>query len=501
MDIVFAFILIICPFLFVLFLVLYCLGKRKISKQAKINVTIANALIETQETLKAAQTRLADMEPQFGNFANLAAEERRLQTNIDSLVAKTLEVSQIYDEAYETEMRNRKLQLEELDKDILKIRDDYSKKREIYDRLIKEVAIFDERLSFAEMGVYEPHFDFDSSDKYKQQIEKIRSEQKIMVKSQEAVFCNTVWHVEGSVAKGKVLINNSIKLVLRAFNNECDAAIANARWNNAIAMEKRIIRASEQIAKLVDAQAIVLSEKYLSLKLKELQLTHEYKEKLKHEKDERAEMARLAREEQKLLRDLEKAEEDEDNYKRLLKKAKAEAQSLSGEKLTAFEEKIKLLEEDLQNAHARVERAQAMAERTRSGYIYIISNIGSFGEGIFKIGLTRRLDPMDRVRELGSASVPFIFDVHAIIYSDDAPALEYSLHKEFDKGRVNMINPRKEFFNVSINEVREAVNRLAPDAPFFDDIEAQDYKETLAKRHQELFPDEDKLIDELPKTI
>lgn len=146
----------------------------------------------------------------------------------------------------------------------------------------------------------------------------------------------------------------------------------------------------------------------------------------------------------------------------------------------------KRAEKSLEEAHAKFERAQAMAEKTKSGYVYIISNIGSFGDDVVKIGLTRRLDPVDRVRELGDASVPFTFDTHAIIYSDDAPALERALHKEFEAVRINAQNFRKEFFRTHIEEVEAAVTRLAPGAPFFRDVEAQDYRETLARRNATL---------------
>lgn len=127
-----------------------------------------------------------------------------------------------------------------------------------------------------------------------------------------------------------------------------------------------------------------------------------------------------------------------------------------------------------------------MAEMTQSGYVYIISNIGSFGEDILKIGLTQRLEPDDRVRELGDASVPFKFDTHAMIYSDEAPALESALHKEFADQRVNKSNMRKEFFKVDLEQVEDAVSRLAPDANFFKDRKAQEWQETLALRNQKL---------------
>lgn len=370
--------------------------------------------------------------------------------------------------------------------EIDKLRGQYKDKKQIYDRLIAEVAIFDERLAFAEMGVYEPHFDFTDSDEYKAAVFLVRERQKTMISDKTAVICTTKWSVDGSASKGQTMTNRNIRLTLRAFNNECDAAVANTRWNNVNAMEKRIIRAQEQVDKLNASNSIFVANEFLKLKLQELYLAHEYREKLKEEREERAEAARLAREEQRLLRDMEEAQEEEAHYERMLAKAKAEAARIVGPQLNAFSEQIKVLERDLAEAHAKVERAQAMAERTRSGYVYIISNIGSFGEDVVKIGLTRRLDPLDRVRELGDASVPFIFDTHAIIYSDDAPALERALHTEFAATRINAQNFRKEFFKASLDDVETAVKRLAPSASFFKDVEAQEYHETISKRREAL---------------
>jgi hypothetical protein len=376
----------------------------------------------------------------------------------------------------------------------------YAAKKKIYDALLKEVAIFDERIAFAEMGVYEPHFDFADSEAYKGAIHKNRADQKALISVKSAVLCLRDWTVDGSRAEGKRMTARNVKITLRAFNNECDAAIANCRWNNVNAMEKRIQRAQEQIDKLNEPNAIVITKELVSLKLHELYLTHEHREKLKAEREERAEMARAAREEQKLVRDMERAEEEEARYARLLEKAKAEARSIVGPQLAVFQEQIEILERDLAEAHEKTVRAQALAERTRSGYVYIVSNIGSFGEGVIKIGLTRRLDPMDRVRELGDASVPFVFDTHAIIYSDNAPALERSLHGEFEETRINTKNMRKEFFRASLDDVETAVRRLAPVAPFFKDIEAQEFRETLARRSAKLSRELDRPVA-LPATI
>lgn len=178
---------------------------------------------------------------------------------------------------------------------------------------------------------------------------------------------------------------------------------------------------------------------------------------------------------------MERAEEEEARYLRLLAKAKAEAQSITGTQLDVFADQIRILVRDLAEAHAKVLRAQALAERTKSG---TSTSSPIFGADVVKIGLTRRLDPADRVRELGDASVPFGFDTHAIIYSEDEPALERSVHSEFQNVRVNGQNFRKEFFRATIDQVEEAVKRLSPDTPFFKDVEAQEYRETLARRER-----------------
>ncbi|MGO7340001.1 DUF4041 domain-containing protein [Rhizobium johnstonii] len=415
----------------------------------------------------------------------LLQEKGALTSRITEIEARFKDVLDLDAEAASLRAQNQQeaSQIEQL-------RASYAEKKIVYDRLLKEVAIFDEKLAFAEMGVYEPHFDYTDSEEYKHNIEAVRTAQKQMVSLKTAVVCPTAWTVDGSTAKGQTMTNRNIKLTLRAFNNECDAAIANTRWNNVNAMEKRMGNALIQINKLNESNRVFITEEYVKLKFQELFLTHEYREKLKAEREERAELARAQKEEQKLIRDMERAEEDEARYQRLLDKAKTEAERAVGPKLEAFNAQIEMLERDLAEAHAKVERAQAMAEKTRSGYVYIISNVGSFGGDVVKIGLTRRLDPADRIRELGDASVPFVFDTHAIIYSDNAPTLERALHTEFEPVRVNAQNYRKEFFKATLDQVEEAVKRLAPDAPFFKDVEAQDYRETLAKRRSALLAQE-----------
>jgi hypothetical protein len=369
--------------------------------------------------------------------------------------------------------------------DVLKI--SYATKKEVFDKLISQIAVYDDRLAFAELGIYEPHFEFQDSEPFKASIVEVRNKQKEMISKKTACFCPTDWAVEGSKSKGTAMINRQIRLTLRAFNKECEAAISNARWNNVVAMEKRILAAQKAINKENASLNLEITDAFVSLKLEELFLTHEYRERLKVEKDERAEVSRLQREETKLLAQAAKAEVEEKKYQALLDAARQEA--------GVDEARISELEAALKAAHDENERAKAMAEITKSGYVYVISNVGSFGEDVVKIGMTRRLDPNDRVKELGDASVPFTFDTHAMIFSEEAPALEAALHREFADRRVNISNMRKEFFRVGINDVEDAVRRLAPEVDFFKDREAQEWFETLARRKELLSSLEQKDVE------
>lgn len=380
----------------------------------------------------------------------------------------------------------------EIQKKIEETRSSYSEKHATLKKLEQQVAIYDEKLSFAELGVYEPHFEFTDANEFKKEIKRIRDLQKSMVSDKSATEHPDNITVDGSVAKGRTLVNRQIRLTMRAFNNESEAAIANTRWNNVNAMEKRVLNAAKQIDKANESMNLRISEQYVSLKLDELHATHEYRERLKIDREERVELARAEREEKKLLAEAEAAEREEERYQKLLDRARSEA--------GVDESRIAELEVALAEAHATSERARAMAEMTKSGYVYIISNIGSFGEDVVKIGLTRRLEPDDRVKELGDASVPFGFDTHAMIYSDEAPALESALHKEFADRRVNASNMRKEFFRVGLEEVEDAVKRLAPSASFFSDREAQEWHETLYRR-KEALKELSRPSDELPEAI
>lgn len=402
----------------------------------------------------------------------------------------------------EDEVEKLSLEKSKIAESIDTLKSDYAEKRLVFTKLAKEVAIYDEEIQLAELGFYKPHFDFDTSERYKDEITFIKQEQKNLVSSKTAIICTTEWTVEGSKAKGRTMTNRAIKLTARAFNNECDAAISNTRWNNVERMEKRIEKAYDAINKMNQSNAIVISHKYFLLKIKELRLAYEYANKKQLEKEEQQEIKRQMREEAKLEQEKEKALKEEEKYNKLLAKARKEAEEATGTALDLLNDKIAQLSKDLELAHDKSERAKSMAEQTKRGHVYVISNIGSFGENVYKIGMTRRLEPLDRVKELGDASVPFIFDVHAMIHSDNAPALENALHKKFDSMRLNLVNTRKEFFRVTLEEIEREVKNISPDAEFIETAEARDYRESLSIVAQRKEKSETmETIDEFPELI
>jgi len=359
---------------------------------------------------------------------------------------------------------------------------DYGVKKDIYNRLKEQIAIYDDEIEMIELGLYKPQFDFDDSELYKDKLNRIRAKQKEMMSDKTAIICTQEWTVEGSKSKGKTMTNRNIRLVSRAFNNECDAIISKVKWNNVQKAKERIVKATDAINKLSESMAININSDYLSLKLKELALTHEYIEKKQEEKEQQAEIRQQMREETKLEQEVLKAQKEEEKYIKMFEKAKSDAEKSTGSKLEVLQEKMKQLENDLFEAHSKSQRAKSMAEQTRAGHVYIISNIGSFGENVYKIGMTRRLEPLDRVKELGDASVPFVFDVHAMIYSEDAPGMEKSLHRAFEDKRVNLVNNRKEFFKVSLDEIKVKAQNYMKDVEFIETIEAREYRESLSIR-------------------
>lgn len=374
--------------------------------------------------------------------------------------------------------------------------------------LKKEIAILEEELSLQDFGVYRPKYYFENSEDYKSELEKISVEIKETVRNKVAAVCDTEWTVNNSRREGKKAVNNFLKILIRAFNSECSAGISKVKYNNINVMEARINKAFEMLNKMAEkTYNSQISKIYLELKLKELYLTHEYHEKKEEEKEEQRMIREQMREEEKSIKEYERvqieAEKEENRYQKALEKAEKEILEVHGEKLNNLRSQIEKLKLELKKAQENKERAISMAQITKSGYVYIISNIGSFGEEVYKIGMTRRLEPTDRVKELGNASVPFNFDIHAMIYSGNAPDLENKLHKKFENRKVNKVNSRREFFKVNLVEIEEAVKKLHGKVTFTKIAEAEQYRKTIAliREEEEKEKDKTKYVDRLEEIM
>lgn len=389
--------------------------------------------------------------------------------------------------------------------------EEYKKALRLFTELNNKTEVLESKLEYIDYGVYEPLYTFDKSDEYREEIKKIIQRQKELISADLAAICDVRWIIGGSTAKGRIMTHKHKKLLLRAFNGECDAQISKVKWNNYFIISERLEKIYERLNKLSEPDRTYISKEYFQLKKEELQLEYQYQQKKYQEKEEARIISEERREEEKALRDYERArreaERDELYYSKALKKVKKEIEKATGAKYESLIDKISYFEDALKEAIQNKERAISMAQQTRRGYVYVISNIGSFGENVYKIGMTRRLDPIDRIRELSNASVPFKYDIHAMIFSDDAPSLENRLHTAFDKNKVNLINRRKEFFNVTLNEIEQKIKEEGIEIDFTFIPEARDFRESVSIKEINTTTDtpfefiEDQINSEFPKSL
>lgn len=308
------------------------------------------------------------------------------------------------------------------------------------------------------------------------ELQKARELTKSLIKTNKAASCD---YVEQNRR------NTAINFVLDAFNGRVDSILSKVKHNNFGKLSQEIKDAFQLVNYNGSAfRSAKISDIYLQARLNELKWGVAVNEIMLEEKEEQRRIKEQLREEERARREYEKAikeaEKEEKAIQQAINKATKELMLANEEQRLALEQKIAELQLKYEEAEAKNQRAISMAQQTRSGHVYIISNIGSFGEDVYKIGMTRRLEPLDRVRELGDASVPFSFDVHAMIYSDDAPSLENHLHKVFNEKQVNKINSRKEFFNVNLKEIKSVIEDMNINAHWTMFAEAKEYRESLA---------------------
>ena len=309
--------------------------------------------------------------------------------------------------------------------------------------LRKSVVSLRDTSKFQEVGLFDFDHPAELSTELATELEHLRTRIKALIRENRASVANTGLTFQGSASQGRQLTNNLRKVLLRAYNAEAENAVKATKAGNLSTAQARLSRAADQIAKNGQQIGMRITPEFHHLRLKEIELANRHLKAVQREKE-------LERERREELREQRKAEQE-------LMKEHARLEKERGHYLSAIavlEEKgdvegVERVRAKLHDVDRAIEDVDYRTANMRAGYVYVISNVGSFGGDVVKIGMTRRLDPMDRVRELGDASVPFRFDVHALFFADDAVAIESMLHQEFAESRINRVNMRREYFRVS----------------------------------------------------
>lgn len=317
--------------------------------------------------------------------------------------------------------------------------------------LAEGVIDLDDARVLQEVGIYRYHHPLESAVGYRSRLDELQEAIKNCIRDGRAIFASDMFTYNNSLAMGRKMVGDFGKLMLRAYNAEADNCVRSLRAGNVVTAKKRLNTSVDSIAKLGSMMEMRINPAYHELRTTEIELTGDWLMKVQEEREEaREERDRLREErraEQELTVERERLNKQRTHYANALASLQANSDLSGSAELVA-----KLTDLDAAIAHNDYRLANI-----RAGYVYVISNIGSFGPGIVKIGLTRRLEPTDRVRELGDASVPFLYDTHALFFSDDAVTLENELHKVFAHRRVNWVNERREFFFATPTEVRDVL--------------------------------------------
>lgn len=414
--------------------------------------------------LETANAALADQLHKISQIAReygaIDAEERRAR------------LAALADELVIAEERSKKSQ-----EDLVNVDAEIVKKR-------SQLSVLDEELLLETFGFYKLKLPLLKSEQFKDHLSALREKQKHLLKAGRAASGGG-WTVDGSLQKGDRLGKDMLKLLIRAFNNECDSCVENVKFNNVESFEKRIEKSFDSLNKIGKVMHTELTEEFKNLKLQELQCAYEYQIVKQREKDE-------LRRQREIQRDTQKAEQEIKAARQALEKERKHFASA----IAALDRRIGTMEDEGARQEL-VAQKQSLCEKVtgldtqekeldyreqnaKAGFVYIVSNLGAFGENVYKIGMTRRLEPMERIDELGDASVPFEFDLHALVFSDDAPALEAKIHSHFEAHRVNKVNRRKEFFKAELAEIEQVV-RANYDRMFELTYEAiaEQYRESL----------------------
>ena len=399
------------------------------------------------------------------NAKKLREENEQLKKMITPEMQTSFDLSQ-HIESLKAQVNDLQGQFDNLNNRINDKGQEYNNLLDLIDETKSKLIIMQDDVLVQEFGLYTPIYDFATSDGYKEKLTAIRDRQKQMIKNGTAATGAINWQVNGSLQKGSKMVSDTQKLLLRAFNSECDEVINNVKYNNFDMSLKRITTSRNAISRLGKMMQISISNEYYQAKVDELHLAFEYRQKKQAEKEEQREARAALREAAKLQKEIEEQRKainkERNHYQNALLSVLKQIESSPTPSDELIQKKNEL-ESQLGVIDVKIKDLDYREANQRAGYVYV--------------------NPQDRVDELGDASVPFNFDVHAMIFSDDAPALENALHKAFENRKVNMVNHRREFFNVTLDEIKDVIRQNYDKTVEFVDIpDAEQYRESLKMR-------------------
>jgi Domain of unknown function (DUF4041)/T5orf172 domain len=337
---------------------------------------------------------------------------------------------------------------------------------------VSKVVVLSDELVLQEVGIYRYHHPLESAADYQERLAELDSEIADFIKLGRAIEKSNMFTYDNSLAKGRKMADDLAKLMLRAYNAEAENCVRSLRAGNAATSKGRIERSRDAIEKLGKTMEMRINLEFHALRVREIEMTSDFLIKKQEEKE-------LAREERAQLREEKRVAAELAGQRELLEKERSHILNAL-EALRLKDGANPALEEKLSELDAAIAQNDYRTANIRAGYVYIISNRGAFGANVVKIGLTRRLEPLDRVHELGDASVPFHYDVHGLFFSEDAVTIETELHRHFADRKVNHINLRKEFFFASPAEVREVLmSKIGSLLEFNEHAEATDFHQSL----------------------
>lgn len=341
---------------------------------------------------------------------------------------------------------------------------------------VRELVVESEDLTLLqEVAVYEYQHPLKDAVAYQQRLDQIQAEIKSMVrKDGGAITAISDWLVNGSAAQGRTMVRETSKLMLRAFNAEADGLVRSLKPRKLTVSIERLRKVAKTIERLGKTMQIRIAPQYLRLRESELRLTADFLHKMETEKEQERRKRAELKEERKVQREMQRQREKLEKERRHFQNA-LQALLTNGNQLAA-----QRMREQIEGVDKTIADVELRAANTRAGYVYVISNVGSFGVATIKVGMTRRLDPLDRIRELSDASVPFNFDVHALFFSSNASGIEAAMHERLADRRVNLVNRRREFFRATAQEAKEHLAALAGELLQFQDLpEALEYRQCL----------------------